>query len=239
MKLKNLLEDDETDYILMTRWGQENIGNYHDMMVDKEIELDVLNKTFRGENISLRTKDTHLKYNIDVNDTLGFLTCINLESLEGIVKLCATSTGFYRCYSLNFNTLESILKRQNKITDIDFYFDYIDSLHSHMFSDLEYSSLYFSNCRSKTLYDFSTWLHNNKVFKLSLHATHDDILIFKNLSFLLDENVKINNINIVYKINEGFLLSEIINKYLLKTDKSEHVMDFSLEIIEADFENML
>ena len=58
----------------------------------------------------------------------------------------------------------------------------------------------------------------------------------KNISFIIENNtVKIEHL----RIEENGPLSDLVDIYLAKQNKVEHIMDFTVEMIDKGFEDML
>ena len=190
---------------------------------------DIHTKTFHIENNKFVSKI----YNVNCN-TLNECIFIRASNLEKVViDSCSTDTQFraQQCDKLDIKNI----KIKNKIN----MFAFINS--GENFSD-------FNNLSVSAISGVFT---SNKILSFAgLDSVdfddlrfHDISNIVKNLSDVVTTHSKILNINFNDRGTGGVLrqksLDMILKNYIVLDNKRDHIMDFTVEMIDAGFEDML
>ena len=227
MKLNKLCESKKLDDMLL--WGANNIYDFLDLKHQGVIDLDEKSGTINAFSMVISTRVEEFPYIIEAENKLEIIAP-NLKSFKNLNRIDVPYILFTNQSKLNFYDLDSTGINGNNVR-LTFGFDNYNTLEARMFTEHDFKWLSFSNCPSSTLYDFSQYTNNAGIDRLSFR----EIVIsdFKNITYLLDDSVFIYEV--LFNFMGGVALEKIVNKYLIKQNKFEHVMDFTVELIDAEF----
>ncbi len=210
--------------------------NYLDAGVSKQgfkisEDKQVIHRDIPVETV-VKTKDTYIPFKFEVLEIITFhapqlkqFSCNNilLPGSEGDM------IGFNKCNSLDFSNVDYI-------DGMFLYFNNIKKITPQMLNKNEFFEVAFNKCADPHIYDFSNYDNINIE---SLFVYFDNIPI-TNLSYIIEnDSMEFNEIHFYYKNKFLNMLFKITSKYLQMDNKSEHIMDFTLEMIDAGFEDML
>lgn len=233
MKLNNLCEGKRSD--AMIDWCVKNIDGFRDTYKNDAIYLDIKTKTINAEELTINTHEETIPYIIIAAYDLEIVGP-NLKSFKNLNKLGVPRVVFNRQSKLDFNKLKSADIYDND--ELKFTFINYTSLEARMFTPFVFEHLCFDGCISNTLYDFS-YYKNCESISLYEMMYYSDVNI-SNILFLLDQQVNISEVDFSYQARVGALLTKIVNRYLKFKDKEKYVMDFTVEVIDNEFdENIL
>lgn len=226
MKLTHLYESNILDD--MMEWGAVNIYDFSRLKLHGVIEINEKTGTFNAFGMVINTQVEEFPFAIEVENTLK-ITAPNLKSFKNIKNINVPTVIFTNQSKLNFYDLDSTDIHGNNVP-LSFGFGKYNHLEADMFTKHKFNALSFNHCPSSTLYDFSQYLNNAGIVRLYfLGIFINDI---KNLTYLLDTSVLISNV--IFSGNVA--LQKIVNTYLQLPNKSDYVMDMTIELLDNDFE---
>ncbi len=228
MKLNNLHESKKLDQMMV--WCENNIQDFTNKY--GSITVDEKTNCITAQDLVIQTSDKILPYLIDVEYELEIKKS-RLTSLKNIINLDVPSVFFRDQSSINFNNL--VNEDGNLYSGLYFSFSDYDNLNAHDFTKNIFNHLNFVSCKSKTLYDFSNYKNNKQIKKLLIYTIENLNTIILNLVSILDASVSINEIDFGYSLH-GDKLTEITNNYLNMHNKQDYVMDFTLELLDNEFD---
>ena len=199
------------------------------------IESKQLVRMTSPQRISIVTDDSYLPFTFDVYNGLS-VEAVNLNqfSFTCVPKSDITKPqfAFINTDKLDFSTLDYY-------TNIDLYLRHLSNIHPQQLIKTRYAFLNITECDSKHVHDFSNY-DNMSVKRFTLYALRP----ITNLTNLIEkENINIIHISInslLFKsATESSELNNILISYLVNSDKKEFIMDFTVEMIDAGFEDML
>lgn len=194
-------------------------------------DKQVIHRTIPVETV-VKTQDTYIPFKFDVLEIITFdatklkqFSCndILLQGIEG------NTIGFKNCNSLDFSNVDYI-------DNMVLYFKNIKKITPQMLNKNMFFEVSFNKCTDPRIYDFSNYDNINID---SLFVYFDNIPI-TNLSYIIEnDSMEFNEINFYYKNKFLNNLFKITSKYLEMDNKKDHIMDFTLEMIDSGFEDML
>ena len=231
----------------MIDWGIKNI-KYFDIRNNGEENLNKDGESLNGFKISeakqtfyrvipddtkIITDETFIPFIFDLVEGITIIAP-NLKEFS-FEKTIAPSGGnvdavtFEQCNSLDFSNLDYL-------DDMVICFKKTHNILPQYLCKTRFIDIQFQKCKNEHIYDFSNY-DNMYVDNLEISMVG---IKLRNVSNIIEkENIFIETIRIFYA---GDLISElydILNKYLVLDNKSEHIMDFTVEMIDAGFEDML
>ncbi len=230
MKLNNICEDKKFDK--MMRWCSNNIFDFFDKYGRDEIKIDEKENKIIGSDISIITKEEKIPYQI-FGDGVLEITGSNLNSFENLMNLDTVMVVFYKNNMLDFHKIDTLETLGHDMFDFNFFSN--TKLEASMFRDAMFTSLYFHKCMSNTLYDFSQYVNNETIDMFGIIGNYK----IKNLTYLLNDYVYITHVDFENLDSIGEEVSDIINKYLHNKNKSDYVMDFTVELLDKDVDESI
>ena len=232
------LREDKVTLDDVREWLQKVDRNYDDNSNDFYL-MDNKNGTFRIDAglIGITTLETELPYEFVECDTFG-ISAPNLKSLKNFPSksMHNSTVEFYfgTCNALDFaNSMYAL-------PPCDINLDNMPNIHLTDFENLSFSSqiktISFMYCENPKLYDVSTYDTEIRAMYMGLNSK------IKNLtSILTNKNCKLQFLR--FSCNSKMLgfkavdFNNIIAKYIDKSNKSNYVMDMTLELIDSGFED--
>ena len=221
----------------ITEWCLKNIVDY-DTTLLKHYEHDAIKPsgkyplvTARGSLLHIKTQDAKLPmYNFYTNYDY-IIEAPNLIEFEfdafvfdDIQYLTFRNDTKLLYGSLDYTQQPSQLKFEN-----------VFIIEPKDLRGYEFDTIFFDS-NNTSVHDFDNY--NNLDIQTLRITQHQK---FKNISNLLDDSVEISKIRFlgVDVKNAGFNVNIIVNKYLFHENKSQYIMDFTVEMIDCGFEDML
>ena len=214
---------DNEDYL---EKGMSRLG----FIIDEKKQLVKLSSHFE---MHINTADISLPFKFDAYSGIN-LIAPNLKDFS-FKNVEASGNGinmtFYECNDLDFGTLK--YSNHMIITFVNIIHFDVNTLTKNPFMEI-----YFNNCADKSnIHDFSNY-DNMETLILSIFG--DDAITPINISNLIEnENIDILDLWITSKSQNFDITCKIVNKYFQLHNKAQHIMDFTVEMIDAGFEEML
>lgn len=183
------------------------------------------------------TDDTFLPFKFDILEGIT-LKAPNLKEFSFKNTLVCNYDGdgdsvtFEECNSLDFSNLDYL-------DDMVICFYRIDNLLPQYLCKNRFVDIQFRACKNKQIYDFGNY-DNMHVENLEIWGLTEDIARITNISNLIEkQNILILVIRIFHNALYQEKLCDILDKYIRLDNKRDHIMDFTVEMIDAGFEDML
>jgi hypothetical protein len=179
--------------------------------------------------LSINTSDTFLPFSFISYSGLGIeaelLTDFSFKQQKKHKYAPDKSYSFSKCDALDFT--KCVYEKAMNLS-----FTKMKKIHPHhLGKNTFYETLGFDTC-NKSVYDLSNY-DNFNILRLWFNKSRNKL---KNLSFIIEnDSVKIKNL----RIEENGPLSNLVDIYLAKQNKTEHIMDFTMEMIDKGFEKYL
>lgn len=211
----------------------------------KDYRLDIDIEIFANEQKIVKFDDAlHIKSNETLLPDFKFegdeyiLECPNLKTLNlKQFSIGETSITFKHTNALNYDVIEFPL-------DLNIFFDDCKTIHPNIFTKNRTSSVNFSCTSNQYVTDFS-YYGNSKIFELRIAPFQK----FKNMTNLFIvgnttedfscEHSFRGDIDVVYSTNQLKQINSIMYDFIRNINKHEYVMDFTVEMSDAGFEDEL
>lgn len=196
----------------------ETFDSYVDKVKNNCIYFNVNKFLF----LTVKTLDKKLPYTLCVRSFINY-KAPNLCSFENVISDYAPADNSYtfnKCTKLNFKEL-------NK-KDISISIANNDNIIPQHFSNCTFSRIQITQCFNYQMYDFDNYRN----------FTAEDFIIsmptpFSNLPQILYSGI--NAIEIIAHMQ----LERIINKYLNRVNRTEYIMDMTMDLIDFGREDMI
>ena len=235
---KNYIAEEKKKYTReeMESWCYKNIKDYR---LDGNIEI------FANEQKIVKFDDAlYIKSNETLLPDFKFegdeylLECPNLKSLNLKQFLIGeTRIIFKHTDTLNYNDIIFPL-------DLNIFFDYCKTIHPNIFTKNRTSSVNFNCPSNQYVTDFSFY-GNSKIFELRIapyqkFKNMTDLFIVGNTTedFLCGRSFR-GDVDVVYSTNQITQINHIMYDYIRNINKHEYVMDFTVDMSDAGFEDEL
>lgn len=184
-------------------------------------------------NLEIVTQDTELPFHFEAQYGEVIVRAPNLQKLSirdsftgsFVLSLCLNNCNSLNCENLDYK-IGMIIK-----------FERMYKIEPQHLKNIYFSEVHFEFCRDPKIYDFSNYEHSLIAhLDICKTAKYD----FSNVSQLIENNnIGITAVALYTNYVYNSKLCEIVNKYVAKKNKSEHIMDFTVEMLDSGFEDML
>lgn len=210
------------------------------------------NKNIKDFDIPSNIKDQNKYLNEDGESRKGFAISEDEQTVHRVVPNETRIITDDTFLPFKFDILEGITLKAPNLKEFSFKntlvcnyddmvicFYRIDNLLPQYLSKNRFVDIQFRACKNKQIYDFGNY-DNMHVENLEIWGLTEDIRRITNISNLIEkQNILILVIRIFHNALYQEKLCDILDKYIRLDNKRDHIMDFTVEMIDKGFEKYL